>query len=65
MVTRAKDLDVGNMKDQEDKSIPEMFRDHSGSTTGKCVQRYLTEEEYEQAHFYILSNCEILRPYEM
>ena len=62
--TKAKNLDFG-VNNQCDSHLPELFQDHMGMTTGKCTTRWLDEAEYEQAHFYILSNCEILRPYEL
>jgi Domain of unknown function (DUF4218) len=62
--TKAKSLDFG-FDNQVDSSLPELFQDHNGSTTGKCIKRFLDEKEYDQAHFYVLSNCELLRPYEV
>ena len=57
-----------NLKDKEvvtnDPNLPELFQNHKGKASGKCTVRYLEEHEYTLAHKYILSNCEILKPYE-
>jgi len=63
--TKAKDLDFGVKNNEFDSHLPKLFQDHMGTTTGQYTTRYLDEKEYEQAHFYVLSNCEILRPYEV
>jgi hypothetical protein len=64
--TKAKDLDTENPQHNESASdLPEHFQDDYGSTTGKCVQCYLKEEELNQAHTYILRNCgKVLQNYE-
>jgi hypothetical protein len=61
--TKAKDLDVGE-GNEEDDSLPELFRNHGGHTSGKCRERYLTQQEFEACHKYVLDNCEMMRPYE-
>lgn len=61
--TRTKSLNLTSTQ-QVDTNLPELFRDHKGKPSGKCQSRYLDSEEYERAHKYILSNCEILKSYE-
>ncbi|XP_074295566.1 uncharacterized protein LOC141623353 [Silene latifolia] len=65
--TKAKDLDAGVNSDDDLDSIklPELFNTDMGTTTGKCIQRYLGEKEYEEVHFYVLRNCgKFLESYE-
>jgi hypothetical protein len=63
--TKAKNLETEVHKEPLLEDLPEYFQVDMGSTTGKCVEGYLTEEEYEQAHIYILRNCgTLLKSYE-
>lgn len=63
--TKARNLDTDIDDDQVDPDIPAHFQGDMGTTTGKCVEGYLTEEEYLQAHTYILRNCgTLLKSYE-
>jgi hypothetical protein len=64
--TKAKNLAVGETSASAIVSdLPELFRDHNGTTTGKCKTRFLDDKEYEFVHKYVLSNCEIMKPYEL
>ncbi|XP_074306162.1 uncharacterized protein LOC141641399 [Silene latifolia] len=63
--TKAKYLNI-DKEDEIDASLPEFFQTHDDegcSTIGGT--RYLDDKEYNRAHLYVLSNCEILEPYEM
>ncbi|XP_074314806.1 uncharacterized protein LOC141650974 [Silene latifolia] len=55
--TKAKDLDIGQKKAKY-STLPELFQDHEGTTSGKCRERFLEDNEYERAHLYVLSNCD-------
>ena len=61
--TKAKNLDVGPNTKTNDSHLPELFQDNGGVTTGKSRVRRLDEKEYNCAHKYVLSNCEIMTPY--
>ncbi|XP_074300461.1 uncharacterized protein LOC141631730 [Silene latifolia] len=62
--TKAKALDFVMNDDQSNSELPEAFQDHLGRTSGACSIRFLEDKEYKQAHLYVLSNCQSLRPYE-
>lgn len=64
--TKAKNLETDNTQDNElGSDLPEHFQVDMGSTTGKCEEGYLSEEEHMQAHMYILRNCgNVLKNYE-
>ncbi|XP_074316134.1 uncharacterized protein LOC141652515 [Silene latifolia] len=49
--TKAKDLDVGTKK-LEHSTLPELFQDHEGTTSGKYRERFLEDNEYERADLY-------------
>ena len=36
---------------------------HSGRPSGNCKRRYLKDEEYDSAIFYVLQNCEEIQPF--
>ncbi|XP_074301461.1 uncharacterized protein LOC141632851 [Silene latifolia] len=59
--TKAKNLDIGNKTHLVVSTLPELFQDHMGRTTGKCRVRSLEDKEYDCAHKYVLSNCEVLQ----
>ncbi|XP_074267462.1 uncharacterized protein LOC141590803 [Silene latifolia] len=62
--TKAKNLNI-DKADEVDTSVPEFFQTHDDegcSSSGET--RYLDDKEYNRAHLYVLSNCEILEPYE-
>ena len=62
--TKANDLTVGITQEGE-SGLPELFQSLGEGSTIKGKTRYLSSEEYELAHLYVLSNLEILREYEM
>lgn len=63
--TKAKDLDVNSTNKSVDTNLPEIFQDHKGSSVGKCKVKWLDERDLYSAHKYVLSNCEVLQPYEV
>jgi len=62
--TKAKNLNI-DVADELDTSLPKCFQmqnDEGCLSTGET--RFLDDKEYNQAHLYVLSNCEELESYE-
>nr|GEV62600.1 hypothetical protein [Tanacetum cinerariifolium] len=52
--------DVGNVNERED--VLSIFK-HPLRTSGNSKRRYLNDDEYETAIFYVLQNCEEIQPF--
>ena len=49
---------------ESNPNIPDLFSHNVGHAPSEGIIRYLDEREFAQSHAYVLSNCEILKPYE-
>lgn len=52
--------DCGDDVDSVDR-LP-IFKE-SGRAVGKVIVRSLTTQEWEEVHFYVLNNCEEMKPF--
>jgi len=49
---------------ESNPNIPDLFSLNVGYAPSEGTRRYLDEREFRVAHGYVLSNCEILKPFE-
>ena len=49
---------------ESNPNIPDLFSHNVGHTPSEGIIRYLDEQEFVQSNAYVLSNYEILKPYE-
>ena len=65
--TKARDLDrhvrIG-VDEEVNPDFPSIFSENVGYATSKGASKYLDNRDYDVAHQYVLSNCELLREYE-
>lgn len=62
--TKSKALNLNLGVQLDNSHLSELFQDHKGEPSGKCTVRYLNVTEYDQAHKYILNNCETIKHYQ-
>jgi len=65
--TKARDLDRNvriGVDEEVNPDFPSIFSENVGYATSKEASRYLDDWDYDVAHQYVLSHCELLREYE-
>ena len=62
-------VDVGQnvsvIDEESNSNIPSIFSKNIGHATSKGKYKYLDDQDYRLGHQYVLSNCELLREYEL
>ena len=65
--TKARDLGQNvriGVDEEVNPYFPSIFSENVGYATSKGASKYLDDGDYDVAHQYVLSNCELLREYE-
>lgn len=64
--TKARDLGRNlrnGVEEEVNHDLPSIFSENVGYATSKGASKYLNDRDYDVAHQYVLSNCELLREY--
>ena len=65
--TKARDLGQNvriGVDEEVNPDLPSIFSENVGYAISNGASKYLNDRDYDVAHQYVLSNCELLREYE-